>query len=260
MGSCPRVAPTLTAVKTTKSGTLGRSILVLVLSAALSIVGLGVSASPSQAATSSLTGISGVIYDTCHYHQFRYSIDPEKAAYDWSLEVRAYDPRGVQVSSTFLWKDEGDPSSGVASGSDNGLQICSWERPGTWRLEAELNFYGGPYSDEVLPAATFTMRSARSKATLSVNDRSAQYNQRLRFSTRVTGEYPNGYFPLSYRTAMLQKKTSTGWKTIARKSTSDTGVARFSVVWKERRRKAVRVVSVPGSPFSKGASPTIWIS
>jgi hypothetical protein len=250
---------TVTAVNKSRSNAAIRRVLILLLSAAMSMVGLVVNATPSLAATSSVTGIAGVIYDACRYHKFRYSIDPEKAVYDWSLEVRAFDPRGVEVTSAWLWKDEGDPSAGTASGSDNGLHICSWERAGTWRLEAELNFYDGPYSDEILASDTFTMRKARSKATLSVNDTTAQYSQRLRFSTRVTGEYPNGYFPLEYKTARLQKKTSAGWKKIARTSTNENGVARFSVVWKDRRRKAVRVVAVPGSPYSNAVSRTIRI-
>jgi hypothetical protein len=236
-----------------------RRVLIFLLSAAASLVGQVVNATPSLAATSSVTGIAGVIYDTCHDNKFQYSIDPEKAAYDWSLEVRAFDPRGVEVTSSWLWKDEGDPSSGTASGSDNGLQICSWERAGTWRLEAELNFYGGPYADEILASDTFTMRKARSKASLSVNDTTAQYNQRLRFATRVTGEYPKGYFPLQYKTVRLQKLTSAGWKTIARTSTNENGVARFSVVWKDRHRKAVRIAVAPGSPYSSTVSRTTRI-
>ena len=160
--------------------------------------------------------------------------------------MRAFDPRGVESTSAWLWKDEGDPSSGTASGSDNGLQICSWETAGTWRIEAELDFSSGPFPDEILASDTLTMRKARSKATVAVNDYTAKYNQRLRLSTRVTGEFPNGYFPPAYETARLQKKTATGWKTIARTSTSDNGVARFSVLW----RPAGKARQRPGLPRS----------
>jgi hypothetical protein len=251
--------PTVAAVKKSRSGSVVWRTQILVLAAALALLDLVLVAPPSFAASSTVTGVNGVIYDACQYNKFQYWIDPEKAGYEWSLEVRAFDPRGVEVTSAWLWKDEGDPSSGSASGSDNGLQICSWERAGTWRLEAELNFYDGPHPDEILASDTFTMRKSRSRSSLSVNDTTAQYNQRLRFSTRVTGEYPNGYFPLEYKTARLQTKTSVGWKTIARSSTNENGVARFSVPWKERRRKAVRLVAAPGSPYSNAVSRTIRI-
>jgi hypothetical protein len=239
--------------------TATRRLLTLVLCSALAVTALNWGAPPAHAATSSVSGVSGVIYDTCSYHRFRYAIDPAKAAYDWSLEVRAIDPRGVEVSSSWLWKDEGDPPSGTTSG-DDGLQICSSEIPGTWRLEAELNFYGGPYTDEALPTTSFTMRKARSRASLSVNDSSARYGQRLRFASRVTGEFPTGYFALSWETVRLQKRTASGWQTIARTTTNENGVARFAITWKERRRKAIRVVANPGTPYVGSVSRTLLIS
>lgn len=206
-----------------------------------------------------MVGRAGVIYDTCSYHSFSYAIPAEMAAYDWSLEVRAYDPRGVEVTAAWLWKDEGDPASGTASGADNGLQICSWEMPGTWRLEADLNFYGGPYSDRRLPDSTFTMRYANTHTTLAVNDTTAAYKQRLKFTIRSRAEYPEGFFPNAYATVRLQKKTASGWVTLKSATTGSAGGARIYVYWKPRSKVKVRAVTVGELPYSKSYSTPIVI-
>lgn len=232
--------------------------LIALATAAAALVGLTMPPATAYGFASSVTGMNGVIYDTCHHHPFEYAIDPDKAAYDWSMRVSIYDPRGVEVSSAWLWKDEGDPSSGTASG-DDGLQICSDETPGTWRIEAELNFYGGPYADERIAPRTFTMSAARSRTSLSVNDRTARVGQKLKFKTRVTGQFPNGYFPLRYEDVRLQVNKGGRWKTMASGMTSSSGVARFTVVWKEARARNVRVVAAPGSPYLSSKSRTLRI-
>jgi hypothetical protein len=236
----------------------GRCLLAFASSASVAMAGVLATAPPAHAATA-VVPTNGVIYDDCFGHPFQYSIDPAKAAYDWSLEVTVYDPRGVEASSSWLWKDEGDASSGVATG-DNGLEICGSDLPGTWRMEAELNMYGGGYDDEILPAQTFTMSPAGSRATVKVNDASAEVGQEIRFTATVKGQFPNGYFPVEYAPVRLQKKVDGSWKTMSRATTDDRGVAKFTVRWKDSGRKTVRVLATGNAPYVAAASRVVRIS
>jgi hypothetical protein len=204
-------------------------------------------------------GIDGVVYEGCNYQPFEYSIPPEMAAYDWSLAVTAYDPRGLEAAGTYLWKDEGDPASGTATGDDNGLQFCSGDTAGTYTIKAELNFYGGPYADYRFDGTPFQMRRAHSRTTLQVNDTTASYGQRLTFRMRSTVEYPRGYFPNQYQYVTLQQKTAGGWKRLGRYFTDDTGRAIARVRWNYRSAVSVRAVTQRTGDYDASTSAAIRI-
>lgn len=209
---------------------------------------------PAHAAESaSVQGINGVLYQGCNYQSFKYDIPPEKAAYDWSLLVTAYDPRGIESTSAWLWKDEGDPPSGTASG-ENGLMICNFEPAGTYTLRAELNFYGGPYNDETLPESSFTMRKPYTRTRLRVNDKTAAYGQRLKFRIVSKAEYPRGYFANEYANVILQRRTPAGWRKIGRYSTNENGVAVARVRWWHRTPVPVRALTPRTSSYKASRS------
>jgi hypothetical protein len=213
---------------------------------------------PAHADSAVVSVGNAVIYDTCYQKQFRYSVDPDMAAYDWSLWVTAYDPRGVEVSGGSVWKDDGYPASGISKG-DDGLQICSSEMPGTWRIESEIHFYDGPYEDQTLPTSHISVRRGATRTSVAVNDHTARYKQVLTFKVKSTAEYPNGFFGNAYADVRLQRKASGRWVNIGKAMANENGVARFRGRWKIRAKTQVRAVTLAESPYTASTSKTLTI-
>lgn len=231
-----------------------------VLTTSLAATGLmTISANPATAAATTAVRVSnGVLYEGCPTHNWAYQVEDDQALYDWAIFVTAYDPRGVEVSSSSVWADEGAPSAGVAGG-DDGLQICGSERAGRYTLTAEIHFYGGPYNDKALPSSSFTMRPARTRTKLRASDTTANYNQMMRLTMTSLQEYPRGYFGEDYATVVLQRKTSSGWKRLGRYSTNDRGVAIARFRWNERRPVKVRASTPRSTGTTASRSPVITI-
>ena len=172
------------------------------------------------------------------------------------MTVIARDPRGVDTGLALVDSDS-HPNAGTTAGTDDGMFFCGFEMTGKYRVTAEVTYFEDFTSEYFTD--TFTLRRAGVRATLGVNDTTASYGQRLRFSTKVTGEFPRGYFALPYERVRIQKRTPSGWRTAASTMTDGKGVARFSLVWRHTSRVAVRVVATPDSPYATGVSRTITI-
>jgi hypothetical protein len=71
--------------------------------------------------------------------------------------------------------------------------------------------------------------------------------------------YQGPCLAVSYAKSRLQKKTANGWSTIARTMTDGEGHGRYSIAWKDRRRRSVRLVAASLGPFCKSVSRTIVI-
>lgn len=213
--------------------------------------------------TSQVQGIDSVLYEGCHRHPFEYSLDPVKAEADWVLRVSVKDPDpehhdGHRATMSVLSKEEGLPSSGVATG-DNALFICDFETPGSWQLVARLEFSDDAHPDELLPRSTFTMREPRSRTRLAVNDTTARYGQVLRFRIRSRVEGPSGYVPNRSRYVVLQKRTASGWERIRRRRTDENGVVRTRVTWRHSKAMQVRAITPRTEIYTASLSPRIWI-
>lgn len=248
-----------TAVRFSQDGSMRRRLSGPMALTMLPLVLLGsVLTTPAHAEGVTVSVSNAVIYDTCYQKQFRYNIDPDLAAFDWSLWVTAYDPRGVEVSSASVWKDEGYGASGTSKG-DDGLQICSFEMPGTWRIESEIHFYGGPHEDQTLPVSHISVRRAATRTSVTVNDRTADYNQILTFKVKSAAEYPNGFFRNGYADVRLQRKASGRWVNIDKATANENGVARFRGRWKIRAKTQVRAVTLAESPYTASRSKIITI-
>lgn len=228
----------------------------LLLAATITAVG---GLAPIAQAASSLTGGStvqignGVLFEGCNRQAYSYAVDPQRAAGGWSLTVDAFDPRGIRQTGDIVGSFEEDPVSGTVAG----IQICSFEMPGSWQLRATVDYYQGV--DEELAPVAFRMRRPATTTSLQVNDRSAAVGQRLTFTARVLGEYPNGRFALEYAPVVLQKKVGSSWRAIGRASTDAAGRVRFSIRWPDRAARAVRAIATPSSPFAPGTSGAIII-
>lgn len=215
------------------------------------------SVTPAVAAAGYIDVPNAVAYDDCRYVPVRWSVDTARALEGWSMTVSAYDPRGVEDASAFLYSDA-NPTSGSTGTTDDGLLFCGFELPGTWRVVADVDYYDGGASERFTD--TFVVRRPMSRATIAAHDYSATYGQRIRFSSKVTGEFPRGYFALPYEPVRIQKRTPSGWRTAATTYTDGKGIARFSLVWRHAARVAVRVVAVPGTPYAGAVSRTITIT
>lgn len=184
----------------------------------------------------------GVLYaDGCTTVQFSYGVDA--SAYDWTLDLDVHDPRGVWSAGAYLF-DGVDPSSGTTIG-DDGFTICSWEPAGTYTVSGTAEYCdSGYHCTTQAVSTTFQMRLPASSVSLRVNDRSAFYGQRLRFTAKAYGEYPNGGFAAAYQQVAFQKRTAAGWVTFAQSTTDGYGAARATVRWRHRRALPVRAVGV----------------
>jgi hypothetical protein len=232
------------------------------LAVALTAAGLAVTASASPAAAADSTwvrGIDGVLYPGCHSYPFKYAIEDDKASYDWSLEVTVFDERGVEVGGAWLWKDEGDPASGTAKG-DDGFQLCDSDRAGEYTIEAELNFYGGPYTDEQFDGAPFRMRDARSRTKIvSVSDTNPVKGQRLTVRVRSTVEYPKGFFGSEYEKVVMQKKIGGKWKRSKADYTNNQGIVVFRGTWPYKNPVKLRAVTPRTDEYSSSTSKVVTV-
>lgn len=205
----------------------------------------------------SVTGINGVLYDTCRNQSWSYSIDPSHYAEDWAIFVTAYDHRGVEQASTSLWKDVDVPASGTVDGSD-GLFFCGGEPAGTYTLTSEIHYYSGDYPDATLPEAHFTMRKPKTRTAVKVSDITPSRGQRIKFTESSKGEFPKGYFGLSYPNIRFQRMTTSGWKTMAKVLGGDNGVAHWTVNWRFGKAQ-VRALTVARSPYTSSSSTPVRI-
>ena len=130
---------------------------------------------------------------------------------------------------------------------------------GRYTITAELNFDDGPFGDELLTEATFTMRKPYSRTTLAVNDRTASYGQVLKFKLGSKSEYPNGYFGDDYADVVLQKRTASGWVRVGHYYTNEYGVARTNLRWNYRHAVQVRAMTPTSSGHQTSASAPIRI-
>ena len=183
---------------------------------------------------------NGVLYaGGCQDIQFSYGVDP--SAHYWNLDLDVHDPRGSYSSGSYLY-DDADPSSGTTIG-DNGFVICNWEPASTYTVSGTVEYCNSSYNCTTQTVSTtFQMRLPSSAVSLRVNDRSAFYGQRLRFTANAYGEYPNGGFAAAYPAVAFQKRTAAGWVTFAQTTTDAAGTARATVRWRHRRALPVRAV------------------
>ncbi|MFC7494276.1 MULTISPECIES: hypothetical protein [unclassified Nocardioides] len=197
---------------------------------------IGAAALQAPAAAQRATAVSvssGVLYPGCHDVPWTYTIDPAQAAYDWAVFVSAYDPSGSEVSSDSVWKDEGAPPSGTG----NGFQVCSHQLSGTWTLQAEVHFYGGPYADIVFPTQSFSMREAKSKTSVTIKKKTVKTGQTVKVKIRCLVEYPNGFYPESFVKVVAQRKVDGVWKKAGVAYVDDRGYATVAFTWKLKKGK-----------------------
>lgn len=205
-----------------------------------------------------------VLHDGCYFHQFSWSVPAEvDEKHDWTLAVTLRDRRGEVVQYVNRGPQHG--RTGTTSGGEGFLFCSGKQTPGTHTLEAELAWATCTLTCLVTTdhrdhaTDTFVVRKPVTRTGLRVNDTTAAHGQRLVFTARSRQECPSGFCAGAGRRVSLQRKTSSGWVTIATRTTGERGVVRFTPVWKHRRTVPVRAVTRHSPEVRGSRSSTLWI-
>jgi hypothetical protein len=225
--------------------------------AAVSLVGTTAPAQASATGFDVSRGPDAVTYAGCRDYAASYSVPSNiQNSSDWVLEVVTYDPAGNEVDRSSLTSVHGisDGGSDPASGKV-GLMICSTGKTGTYRVDANLDYYNalGLHSYDH-DSDTFTVRHAASRTGLGVNDTTAGYGQTLHFTASSSVERPSGYVANGDAAVRLQKYVDGAWRTIATRRTDSHGKAHFSVAWNHRSTVKTRAVTVGTDDYAHSIS------
>ncbi len=213
----------------------------------------------AHAASASLSMAPGVLWDGCRYYPFTLTIDMQEAG-SYSADVTIYDARGDVSAGDFLF---GDVAAGV-SRVPGRVYLCGGEPAGTWRLVADVEYHDTEYYQigTSTVSTAVALRHPNSRTTLRVNDRTANYGQRITFRSIVAVEKPNRtYVACQYCTTAIQQRTSTGWKTIAYGYTNEYGVLRKTIKWNLRgtRSRVYRAVTPKGDNYRPSVSANLRV-
>jgi hypothetical protein len=219
----------------------------------LAVVSSLLATAPAQASVSGSVGNgSAVLYEGCRDWGIPYSLNIDPGVDYWNLELSVKGPDGIETFSDYLYSSD-YPSSGTAQ-----VQVCSFEDPGTYTVEA-----AGEWSDYdtdqdgtyTLPTSTFKVRLPKSRTTIKVVKKP---KNRVVITVAVKDERPNGHFPSEYADVKLQAFHGGRWVTANAGNgyTNDDGVARW--VYRRTVRTKVRAVMVDDA-YQKSVSRVIYV-
>lgn len=210
------------------------------------------SASASDGTTSSS---SGVLYDSCVDHRYRYSVHP--AGTDWNLDVDLVGPDGSVVGSDYLYRG-GNATSGRSS-----FLFCGYEDAGRYRIRATLTSYDADYNAHTanLASSTFTMRRPHTRTALSVSKKHPKFNRVVTFRTRSKVEKPAGFFALKYEYARLQIKVKGTWHNLRGSKEWGNSRGKTSQKWRWNIRgiHKVRAQTIGADGFTRSFSKPVKI-
>lgn len=219
-------------------------------------------ASPAAAAGSAwgwTSGRSGVLWSDCRDHPFRYGVGVPGGAQGWSLDVTAYGPDGTYGGSDYFY-DGSDPMSGTGH-----VFLCGGlDRPGRYTLRAKLEWYDANWNSYTkwLRPSSFSLRSPRTRTTLTVSDRSPRRGQIVRFGIGSRGERPRGYFANEYADVRLQRLVGGRWTHLRGSRTWTDWRGRTTLMLRAdgpRRGAWVRAVTDATAEYSSSASRRVWV-
>lgn len=207
----------------------------------------------AQASVSGSVGNgSAVLYEGCRDWGIPYSLSIAPGVDYWNLELSVKGPDGIEAFSDYLYSSD-YPLSGTAQ-----VQVCSFEDPGTYTVEAtgEWSDYDtdqdGTYT---LPSSTFKVRLAKSKTTMKVVKKP---KNRVLITVTVKDERPNGYFPSEYADVKLQAFRGGRWVTANQGTgyTDSNGVERWT--YNRTVRTKARAVMVDDG-YKKSVSKVVYV-
>jgi hypothetical protein len=212
---------------------------------------------PAAHAAGVVSTSDGVLYDDCQDHAYSYSFTLPPETDSWSLDVAAVAPDGTTEVTDF---DYG--SGGLAVGT-GGLQFCGFELPGTYQLQATVEYddYSSGVTGIMTASAVFSMRTPYSRTTLKVSDRSPRFNQPVRFVMKARDERPSGYFPTEYATIRLEVRARGTWHRIrgGQVMSDSKGRAVVAYRWDLRRALWLRAVTKAGPSYAGSKSSPVRV-
>jgi hypothetical protein len=192
------------------------------LALALSLVTLAGPAH-ADAASGTVSGVNGVLYDDCRSYPYAYTVSvPSDAGY-WELTTTLLGPDGRVTEKDYVAR----PSSGT---STFGLLCPPGDTYGRYTIRAVVSW--GP--DETRPTAGgsvrladahFTLRKPYTRTLLSASTRRPAGGQVVTYRVRSFDERPSGYAPHAFAWVHLEKRVGTRWVRLSggRAMTHSTG-------------------------------------
>jgi hypothetical protein len=213
---------------------------------------------PTQAvAADALVVTDGVLYDDCRMHPYSFVVTPPPGSDSWSMDVTAYGPDGTSQATDFVYDD-------ISTGSGD-LLFCGSEMAGAYQLVADVEYtdfdadFGGVTTERL--AAPFTMRQPASRTSLKVSTGRPSYNSVVTFTVTSLDERPNGFFPTSYATVRLQRKSGGRWVNVpkAKGLTDERGRDVQKFRWNVRGRQVVRAITPATTDVAGSSSRQVTI-
>jgi hypothetical protein len=213
-----------------------------------------VHSAPALAAGGWTSAPNGVLYSDCRDHPFSYAVELPAGTADWSMDVYAYSPDGLEASSDFIY-------DAAETGTGN-FFFCGYEMPGRYTIEAEVEACDADYdcSTFSLDESSFYMRKPRTKTLLSASPLDARRGQVVKFVVTSKDERPRGYFRNDYARVYLQRKDGQRWVKIkgSQGLTGSNGKEVIKLRYTGGRPK-VRAVTAASDAYSKSTSKPVTI-
>lgn len=230
----------------------------LCLSVVLAGLTLGGAPEASAASAAVVSVSSGVLYDECRAHPYTFSFTLPAGTDTWTLEAVAVGPDGTTVATDVVL------GSGASATGTGALEFCGTERAGVYELQAAVVHRDVETATEgsQTSAASFTMRTPRSRSTLKVSDRTPRFNQHVRFVMKSQHERPSGYAGTDGARVHLEVRVpGRRWITVkgSRMATDSRGRATVAYRWNIRRPLWFRTVTETARGWTTSASRTIRV-
>lgn len=227
----------------------------VVLGAAV-LLGPVPAASAASAAVVSVS--SGVLYDECRDHPYTFSFTVPAGTDSWTVEAVAVGPDGTTAATDLVL------GSGASAAGTGALEFCGTEQAGVYELRTAVVHRDVETATEgsETSVASFTMRTPRSRSTLTVSDRTPRFNQRVRFVMKTQHERPSGYARTDGARVHLEVRVpGTPWLAVkgSRRTTDSRGRATVVYRWDIRRSLWLRTVTETARGWTTSASRPVRV-
>ena len=217
-----------------------------------------VSASPAIASSGSVSAPAGTLWASgCLTQPYSYAFDMAPGVSQWDLNVTLYTPDGSSSDFDF---QTGSGSSGSGSGS---FTICSYEGAGAYHIDGQVKGYDDLYSqvDFLSMSGMFVLYQPVSITTFRVNDKTAYFNQVLRFKTTSRYQMRFGWTVHDYVVVALEVYRSGSWHRVrgSKRTTDQYGRASWKYRWNVSRKVRLRATTFGTSEIAGSTSSSLVI-
>ena len=206
----------------------------------------------SAAGATTVSMRDGVLFDSCHRYEYRYSIDTSVHT-AWDAEATLRGPGGRKVGTDYLHSGS-DEDSGTST-----QFICGGIDPaGRHKLVLKVTFLDEEDEEVATDEAVtrFRLRKPHTRTSFTVDDRAPRYHQILTFRVTSKLEGPNGYVPNRWESVALEARRPGGWERIpgSKERVGRHGVTKMRARWERRAPLVMRAVTLPDKAYVGSAS------